>query len=272
MLLCLKDPSSIESPNAIVTLTPFNLVAEIQGGQLNGKQGILAALYMSQWFDTAAGRLINSTQIFVPMDVEVAGGRPVYLQASGNPLVTALLYLSPLASPEPRGSDVNVKASRPLVKGGSVLEDIGKVNLLKKSVVRADRAYLCCKTGRLQVVTAAGRIIQGIYDILDSGKIARGSALALVPNPLLPRVITIPETAISSPALAGIIVLLAASDLAAIATQTAALLVLAGVAAGIGTIVGIKEDPDICFDCVSASLLSQDHPRKRERVKINRRL
>lgn len=214
-----------------------------------------------------------SPPVFIPtFDYPCGDFLYVHSNAFGETLEFEIIFYFRDSASEPRGSDVPLVVKHvELTTGvGGHLEEIGRINLLKKSVVRADKAYLCCKIGRLKFSTAVGAILNGFLDVISRPKTS-GLALALAPSPLLPRILTIAETSISAPATAGLVILLTAIDLAQIVAQTAAVLAIAGIGAAIGTIV-TGEGDDVCFDCVSNQILNQEHKRQRQRVKILRRL
>jgi hypothetical protein len=98
-----------------------------------------------------------------------------------------------------------------------------------------------------------------------------GQAIAFVPAPgTLPEIITIEETGIAAGLVVGAVVLVAAASLIGIAQVAAALDGASNFF--IALLTALEGFDDNCAECIDSKSLPQNHPRKRETVRIYRRL
>lgn len=162
-----------------------------------------------------------------------------------------------------------------MADAGKTAYSIAEYQELRKRVIRADNALRCCSSAEKRVAMEALSIVNSVLQAyLEASEQKKGYVLALAPwvsagqvSTGLQRVIWITG---AEAATLGLVVLGAAAELADIAKQTGALEAAEMVARVVGTMTETRVSS--CYECMKRSVLSQSHPRHREKTKINRRL
>jgi len=144
---------------------------------------------------------------------------------------------------------------------------------LRKRVIRASSAYVCCKSNENRVVGEISRLLTGILALISEGD--PNSALVLAPAPLLPGVLTTtaPPTisVVAGGALAvGAVVLISYAEISGLAQTLGATETLGAIGKAIGQMISNRQSE--CEKCVRKALLSQNNARRYETDRVRRRI
>lgn len=152
--------------------------------------------------------------------------------------------------------------------------EVELIRELRKRVIRASSAYVCCKSQENRVVGEISRLLTGILALISEGK--PDSVLALAPAPILPGVITTTTTyptisVVAGGALAvGSVVLISYAEISGLAQTLGATETLGAIGKAIGQMISNRQSE--CEKCVRKALLSQNNARRYETDRIRRRL
>lgn len=145
---------------------------------------------------------------------------------------------------------------------------------LKKRVVRADKALICCRAQENRVITETMGAVNTVFNLV--AKLGRSEALVVAPAALalgeeatqigVSRVFITGSRAIP----VGAVVILAGAQVANWYTELWATEMSGAISSAIGTIT--RANRKNCYDCLKGKLLPQNKPREYEKTTIRRRV
>lgn len=149
-----------------------------------------------------------------------------------------------------------------------ILSDLAAIQALKGKVVRANDAFICCRSAENKLYGDISGALNSVLEFLTGG--SSGLVLAFVAPTAPGTLVKFIGVTIAEALTLGAVVIVAWDVLASIATSAAALELLAAVGSAIGQLIATR--PSSCYPCLSKKVLSQGAPRHREIAKINRRI
>lgn len=145
---------------------------------------------------------------------------------------------------------------------------------LKKRVVRADKALVCCRAQENRVIGEVTNAVSTVFNLVT--KLTRTEALVVAPAALalgqeaveigVSRVFITGARALP----VGAVVLFSGAQVANWYAELWAMEMAGGIASAIGTIT--RANRRNCYDCLKSKLLTQSKPRSYEKTTVRRRV